>query len=56
MSGEVATVAQDLLESHYDPRYQHQMQHHSPLKTFEVEEPEDLADSIILFLDEQVAV
>lgn len=55
VDGNVAEVAQDLLQKHYDPRYQHQMQDHSPLKTFEVEEPEDLAASIIAYLDGQIA-
>jgi len=53
--GESASVARSLLEKHYDPRYRHQMQNHSYLATFEVNEPEELAQQVIEFLDRQIS-
>ena len=53
-AGEVHAVAEDLLVRHYDPRYRHQMNHHSLLETFEMNDPATLAHEVIRYLDHQV--
>ena len=53
--GDTKTVAENLLERHYDPRYSHQMKKHRPIKTFEVLETDSLAAEIVEFLDRFVA-